>query len=106
MVVVVLGEIDISLASTLAVGSVLFSKFSEFHLQVWVAFPIVIIVCRSSWCVEWIACRKHSACRRSPSRLAQWGPTVALRLSSAQKKGTPTLMIPISGSDRNVFWAI
>ena len=28
MIVVVLGEIDISLASTLAVGSVLFSKFS------------------------------------------------------------------------------
>ena len=45
MVVVVLGEIDISLASTLAVGSVLFSKFSEFHLQVWIALPIVMVVC-------------------------------------------------------------
>jgi rhamnose transport system permease protein len=45
MVVVVLGEIDISLASTLAVGSVLFSKFSENHVQVWVALPIVMVVC-------------------------------------------------------------
>jgi rhamnose transport system permease protein len=45
MVVVVLGEIDISLASTLAVGSVLFSKFSEYHMQVWVALPIVVAVC-------------------------------------------------------------
>jgi rhamnose transport system permease protein len=45
MVVVVLGEIDISLASTLAVGTVLFSKFSDFHVQVWVALPIVVIVC-------------------------------------------------------------
>ena len=45
MVVVVLGEIDISLASTLAVGSVLFSKFSEYHVQVWVALPVVVAVC-------------------------------------------------------------
>jgi len=45
MVVVVLGEIDISLASTLAVGSVLFSKFSAYHLQLWVAVPIVVVVC-------------------------------------------------------------
>src|SRR6266446_2950011 len=45
MVVVVLGEIDISLASTLAVGSVLFSKFSEYHVQVWVALPVVVVVC-------------------------------------------------------------
>jgi rhamnose transport system permease protein len=45
MVVVVLGEIDISLASTLAVGSVLFSKFSAHHIQIWVAIPIVIVVC-------------------------------------------------------------
>ena len=45
MIVVVLGEIDISLASTLAVGSVLFSKFSAYQVQVWVAFPIVIVVC-------------------------------------------------------------
>jgi rhamnose transport system permease protein len=45
MVVVVLGEIDISLASTLAVGSVLFSKFSEYHVQVWVALPVVVVIC-------------------------------------------------------------
>jgi rhamnose transport system permease protein len=45
MVVVVLGEIDISLASTLAVGSVLFSKFSEYHVQVWIALPVVVFVC-------------------------------------------------------------
>jgi rhamnose transport system permease protein len=45
MVVVVLGEIDISLASTLAVGSVLFSKFSAIHVQLWVAIPSVIAVC-------------------------------------------------------------
>jgi rhamnose transport system permease protein len=45
MVVVVLGEIDISLASTLAVGSVLFAKFSACHVQVWVALPIIVFVC-------------------------------------------------------------
>jgi rhamnose transport system permease protein len=45
MVVVVLGEIDISVASTLAVGSVMFSKFSANHVQVWVAVPVVIIIC-------------------------------------------------------------
>jgi rhamnose transport system permease protein len=45
MVVVVLGEIDISLASTLAVGSVLFSKFSAYHIQIWAALPIVIVIC-------------------------------------------------------------
>jgi rhamnose transport system permease protein len=45
MVVVVLGEIDISLASTLAVGSVLFSKFSAYHVQLWIAVPIVVVVC-------------------------------------------------------------
>jgi rhamnose transport system permease protein len=45
MVVVVLGEIDISLASTLAVGSVLFAKFSEYQVQVWIALPVVVIVC-------------------------------------------------------------
>jgi rhamnose transport system permease protein len=44
-VVVVLGEIDISLASTLAVGSVLFSKFSAYQVQIWFAVPIVIVVC-------------------------------------------------------------
>jgi rhamnose transport system permease protein len=45
MVVVVLGEIDISLASTLAVGSVLFSKFSAHQVHIWFAVPIVIVVC-------------------------------------------------------------
>ena len=57
MVVVVLGEIDISLASTLAVGSVLFSKFSAYHVHIWVALPIVIAVLWSSWCFEWRSCR-------------------------------------------------
>jgi rhamnose transport system permease protein len=45
MVIVVLGEIDISLASILAVGSVLLSKFSAFQAPVWVALPIVVVVC-------------------------------------------------------------
>jgi len=44
-IVVILGEIDISLASTLAVGSVLFSKFSAAHVQLVVAVPIIVIVC-------------------------------------------------------------
>ena len=45
MVVVVLGEIDISLASTLAVGTVMLSKFSAFHVQLWLAFPVVLVIC-------------------------------------------------------------
>ena len=39
-VVVVLGEIDISLASILAFGAVLFSKFSEAGVPIWLAVPL------------------------------------------------------------------
>jgi rhamnose transport system permease protein len=41
-VVVVLGEIDISLASTLAFGAVLFSKFSAGGVPIWLAVPAVV----------------------------------------------------------------
>jgi len=44
-VVVVLGEIDISLASTLAFGAVLFSKFSAAAAPIWLAVPIVVAAC-------------------------------------------------------------
>src|SRR5271166_6451013 len=44
-VVVVLGEIDISLASTLAFGAVLFSKFSAAATPIWLAVPIVVVAC-------------------------------------------------------------
>jgi rhamnose transport system permease protein len=44
-VVVLLGEIDISLASTLAFGAVLFSKFSAFAAPIWIATPLVIAAC-------------------------------------------------------------
>jgi rhamnose transport system permease protein len=44
-VVVIQGEIDISLASILAVGSVLFSKLSAYQVSVWVAIPVVIVLC-------------------------------------------------------------
>jgi rhamnose transport system permease protein len=44
-VVVILGEIDISLASTLAFGTVLFSKFSAFGVPIWIATPLVIAAC-------------------------------------------------------------
>ena len=97
MIVVVLGEIDISLASTLAVGSVLFSKFSAYHVQVWFAFPIVIVVCGLLGALNGRTCRSDSAYHLSRSLLARWVPTAALRLSLVQKRGTPTLMIPISG---------
>ena len=43
-VVVILGEIDISLASTLAFGAVLFSKFSTFGVPIWLAIPGVVAV--------------------------------------------------------------
>ena len=43
-VVVVLDEIDISLASTLAFGAVLFSKFSA-AAPIWLAVPIVVAAC-------------------------------------------------------------
>ena len=45
MVVVVVGEIDISLASTLAVGTVLVSKFSAAQASIWIAAPVVVVVC-------------------------------------------------------------
>ena len=44
-VVVILGEIDISLASTLAFGAVLFSKFSSFGAPIWLAVPLVVAAC-------------------------------------------------------------
>lgn len=44
-VIVILGEIDISLASTLAFGAVLFAQFSALGVPIWVAVPIVIAAC-------------------------------------------------------------
>jgi rhamnose transport system permease protein len=44
-IVVVLGEIDISLASTLAVGAVLFAKLSAAGAPIWLAVPIVLVAC-------------------------------------------------------------
>ena len=44
-VVVILSEIDISLASTLAFGSVLFSKFSAVGAPIWLAVPCVVAAC-------------------------------------------------------------
>ena len=44
-VVVILGEIDISLASILAVGAVLLAKASAFGLPIVVAAPLVVCVC-------------------------------------------------------------
>jgi rhamnose transport system permease protein len=44
-VIVILGEIDISLASTLAFGAVIFSKFSAFGLPIWMAVPAVVVLC-------------------------------------------------------------
>ena len=44
-VVVILGEIDISLASTLAFGAVLFSKFSAVGAPIWIATPLVMAAC-------------------------------------------------------------
>jgi rhamnose transport system permease protein len=43
--IVVLGEIDISLASTLAFGAVLLSKFSEAGASIWLAVPCVVLAC-------------------------------------------------------------
>jgi rhamnose transport system permease protein len=43
--VVILGEIDISLASTLAFGAVLFSKFSSFGAPILLAVPVVVVAC-------------------------------------------------------------
>jgi len=45
MIVVVTGEIDISLASTLAVGAVLFAKCSAHDVPIWLATPIVTVIC-------------------------------------------------------------
>jgi rhamnose transport system permease protein len=44
-VIVILGEIDISLASTLAFGAVLFSKFSAAAAPIWLAVPAVVAAC-------------------------------------------------------------
>lgn len=44
-IVVIVGEIDISLASILAVGAVLFSKFSGDDVSIFIAVPVVIVAC-------------------------------------------------------------
>jgi rhamnose transport system permease protein len=44
-VVVILAEIDISLASTLAFAAVLFAQFSAVGAPIWVAVPIVVVAC-------------------------------------------------------------
>jgi rhamnose transport system permease protein len=45
MIVVATGEIDISIASTLAVGSVLYAKCSALQAPPWAAFVLVVVVC-------------------------------------------------------------
>src|ERR1700736_3923157 len=45
MIVVATGEIDISLASTLAVGAVLYAKCSALQVPVGIAFLLVVVVC-------------------------------------------------------------
>jgi rhamnose transport system permease protein len=43
LIVVVVGEIDISLASTLAVGAVLLAKCSTFGIPIYVAAPVAVV---------------------------------------------------------------
>ena len=45
MVVVVLGEIDLSQAALVAFGAVIFAACSEWGLPFWTALPIVIVLC-------------------------------------------------------------
>lgn len=45
MVIVVLGEIDISLPAILTLGNILFARMSEAGFALWVAFPVVLVVC-------------------------------------------------------------
>lgn len=40
--VVLVGEIDISLPATLAMGTILLARLSEMHVPIWVALPLVI----------------------------------------------------------------
>lgn len=43
--IILQGEIDISLASTLAVGSVLLGRFSQLGIPLAVALPLVLVIC-------------------------------------------------------------
>ncbi len=45
MAVVVVGEIDISLPAILALGNILFMQLAIAHVSVWLAVPIVLVVC-------------------------------------------------------------
>ena len=45
MVVVVVGEIDISLPAILALGNILFMQLAIAHVSVWLAVPVVLVVC-------------------------------------------------------------
>ena len=52
MVVVVLGEIDISLPAIMAFGNVALARFSEAEVSVWLAFPAVLVVCVAAGAVN------------------------------------------------------
>jgi rhamnose transport system permease protein len=45
MVVVVLGEIDLSQAAVVAFGAIIFAACSEWGLPLWAALPIVVVLC-------------------------------------------------------------
>jgi rhamnose transport system permease protein len=45
MVVVVLGEIDLSQAAIVAFGAIIFASCSQWGLPIWAAVPIVVVLC-------------------------------------------------------------
>lgn len=45
MIIVVLGEIDISIPAILAIGTILFAKLSQAGTPLYVALPVVILIC-------------------------------------------------------------
>ena len=99
-VVVILGEIDISLASTLAFGAVLFSKFSAFGVPIWIATPLVIAACAALGALNGVLVARLAL----PSLAVTLGTMGAFRglaFILGRRRATPTSTIPTSMSDRS-----
>ena len=74
MVIIVVGEIDISLPAIMALGNIVLAQLAIPGVPVWLAVPAVVLMGAalgalngSSWC--------DSACPRSRSPWAPWAPT-------------------------------
>ena len=104
-VVVSFGEIDISLASTLAVGTVALSKFSAAGAPLCVAAPIVVAICARSAAHSTASWSPSGVCRRLAVTLGTMGAFRGLAFIVGSEVGYTDFNDAYSWSGRNIFSA-